>query len=64
MHIAQTYCQDRGLDGQRQVTDVYLLALAVRMGGRLATFDKAINVGAVVGATKKSLRVISAGTGA
>ena len=49
--------------GQRQVTDVYLLALAVRMGGRLATFDKAINVGAVVGATQDSLRVIGAGPG-
>jgi hypothetical protein len=33
------------------------------MGGRLATFDKAINVGAVVGATKDSLRVIGAGPG-
>ena len=49
--------------GQRQVIDVYLLALAVRMGGCLATFDTSIALGAVVGATKESVRVISAATG-
>lgn len=46
--------------GQRQLTDVYLLALAVKMGGRLATFDRSIPVSAVVGATRDSLAVISA----
>jgi uncharacterized protein len=49
--------------GQRQVIDVYLLALAVRVGGRLATFDTSITLGAVVGATKETVRVISAATG-
>jgi hypothetical protein len=28
--------------GYRQVTDAHLLALAVRRGGRLATFDRAV----------------------
>ena len=46
--------------GHRQATDVYLLALAVRMGGRLATFDRSIPVSAVVGATKGALAVIAA----
>ena len=44
--------------GQRQVTDVYLLGIAVRMGGALATFDKTIPVSAVHGATRESLTVI------
>ncbi|WP_375478107.1 TA system VapC family ribonuclease toxin [uncultured Jatrophihabitans sp.] len=34
----------------RQVTDVYLLALAVAHGGRLVTFDRSIRIDAVVGA--------------
>jgi predicted nucleic acid-binding protein len=37
--------------GPRQLTDVYLLALAVRQGGRLVTFDKAIALDAVRSAT-------------
>jgi hypothetical protein len=45
--------------GHRQVTDVYLLGLAVNTGGRLATFDRAIPLGAVVGATRDALAVIS-----
>ena len=49
--------------GHRQVTDVYLLALALRMGGRLATFDRSIPVSAVVGATKDTLTVIGAVAG-
>lgn len=35
------------LHGPRQVTDAYLLALAVRHGGRFATFDRSIPVSAV-----------------
>ena len=45
--------------GHRQLTDVYLLGLAVKTGGRLATFDRAIPLGAVVGATRDALAVIS-----
>lgn len=46
--------------GQRQVTDVYLLGIAVRMGGRLATFDRTIPASAVHGATRDSITVIGA----
>lgn len=45
--------------GHRQATDVALLALAVRMDGRLATFDRAIPLGAVQGATRESVAVIA-----
>jgi uncharacterized protein len=45
--------------GHRQVTDVYLLCLARKMGGCLATFDRTIPLGAVPGATRATLAVIS-----
>ena len=45
--------------GDRQVTDVYLLGLAKKMGGRLATFDRAIPLASVVGATTQTMAVIS-----
>ena len=38
--------------GPSQITDVYLLALALKHGGRLVTFDKGVPVAAVKGATK------------
>lgn len=38
-----------------QITDIYLLALAVRNGGRLVTFDKGVPIAAVRGATGKHL---------
>jgi predicted nucleic acid-binding protein len=41
--------------GPRQVTDVYLLGMAVRHGGRLATFDSAIPIRAIRGAASKHL---------
>ncbi|MBI5480024.1 MAG: PIN domain-containing protein [Deltaproteobacteria bacterium] len=44
----------------RQVTDVYLLGLARHNGGRLATFDRKIPVGAVTGAERGHLELISA----
>jgi toxin-antitoxin system PIN domain toxin len=44
--------------GPRQLTDVYLLALAVKNGGRLVTFDEKISVSAVLGAVHKNLCVI------
>ena len=46
--------------GHRQVTDIYLLGLAKRHGGRLATFDRTIPLKAVVGAGLGQLRVIGA----
>ncbi|MCM3879211.1 MAG: VapC toxin family PIN domain ribonuclease [Vicinamibacterales bacterium] len=46
--------------GHRQVSDIYLLGLARKMGGRLATFDRGIQLGAVAGATRSHLAIISA----
>ncbi|MFP4210828.1 MAG: TA system VapC family ribonuclease toxin [Alkalispirochaeta sp.] len=44
--------------GPRQVTDLYLLALATSRGGRLVTFDESIHRSAVVSATAANLVVI------
>lgn len=41
--------------GPKQITDRYLLALAVKHNGRFVTFDRAIRATAVVGATAKHL---------
>jgi len=46
------------IGGHRQVTDVYLVGLAKKMAGRLATFDRAIPVEAVRGGTAELLHVI------
>jgi toxin-antitoxin system PIN domain toxin len=46
------------IQGHRQVTDVYLLGLAVKRGGRLATFDRTIPLAAVQAASTKALEVI------
>jgi len=47
------------LAGSRHVTDVYLLGLAARRGGCLATFDRTIPLVAVRGATQQTLQVIA-----
>lgn len=44
----------------RQVTDLYLLGLAVRHGGRLATFDRDIPAAKVRGARPGSVELIPA----
>ena len=44
--------------GSRQVTDVYLLALAAQQGGRLVTLDRAVPLTAVPGTKAKHLVVI------
>lgn len=49
----------RRVGGHRQVSDVYLLGLAQRKGGTLATFDRTISVGAIVGARPDLLEVIA-----
>ncbi|MBK8738039.1 MAG: PIN domain-containing protein [Betaproteobacteria bacterium] len=41
--------------GARQITDTYLLALALKNGGRLVTFDSGIALAAVKGATARQL---------
>ena len=43
------------IHGPRQLTDLYLLALAVRHSGMLVTFDAGIVIGAVAGATAHHL---------
>jgi toxin-antitoxin system PIN domain toxin len=43
----------------RQITDVYLLSLAKRHGGRLATFDRTIPSAAVPGSVADDLVVVS-----
>ena len=39
--------------GARQITDLYLLALAVRRDGLFVTFDAAVAPGAIVGADRR-----------
>ncbi len=51
------------IGGHKQVTDIYLLGLATVARGALATFDRSIQLGAVKGATKSNLHVISAAPG-
>ena len=46
------------IHGARQITDLYLLALAARRKARLATFDKAISVSAVRSARINNLIVV------
>jgi uncharacterized protein len=44
--------------GHNQITDLYLLALAVRHGGALATFDHRVALSAVRGAKPQHLRLL------
>jgi len=48
----------RRVHGHNQITDLYLLALAVRHGGTLVTFDQNIPLDAVHGATDAHLRIL------
>jgi hypothetical protein len=48
------------VQGHRQLTDVYLLALAVANDGRLATFDSSISLRSVVDAQSDHLELIAA----
>jgi toxin-antitoxin system PIN domain toxin len=43
------------IHGPRQLTDLYLVALAVRHGGRFATFDHSISMEAIKAATAKDI---------
>jgi uncharacterized protein len=46
------------IQGHRQLTDVYLLGLAVANRGRLVTFDRSVSLKAVAGAGPQHLEVI------
>jgi toxin-antitoxin system PIN domain toxin len=48
----------RALLGSNQLTDAYLLALAVENGGRLVTFDRPIGIAAVRRAEPRHLLVL------
>ena len=56
--LDQDVVDARRIHGPKQVTDAYLLALAVRHGGRLVTFDDRIPRSAVPGATADHLVVL------
>ena len=47
--------------GHRQLTDLYLLGLAKKMGGALATFDRTVPLAAVKGIKPDHLAVIGPG---
>jgi len=51
------FAADR-IHGPRQLTDLYLLALAAKYQGRLVTFDQGISLSAVNGAAAKNLCVV------
>jgi toxin-antitoxin system PIN domain toxin len=46
------------IHGPRQITDVYLIALAVRRGGQFVTLDSAVSRDAVLGAAKSNVLVL------
>ena len=46
------------IHGPRQLTDIYLLALAVRHAGRLVTFDSGIALAAVRKATTQNILIL------
>jgi toxin-antitoxin system PIN domain toxin len=46
------------IHGPRQITDAYLLLLAVNRNGRFATFDTAVPAGAIRGVSGKHLVVL------
>ncbi len=46
------------IHGPRQITDVYLLALALRHGGQFVTFDTSVSRDAVIGAVKGHVIVV------
>ena len=56
--IDDTLVHARRLSGHRQVTDVYLLALAEAHDARLVTLDTRVPLGAVHGANESHLVVI------
>ncbi|CAN5699111.1 type II toxin-antitoxin system VapC family toxin [soil metagenome] len=56
--LDQQVVDRRRLHGPRQVTDAYLLALAVRNGGRFVTFNRSVVTSAVPGAGAGALTVL------
>ncbi len=46
------------ISGPKQLTDIYLLGLASKRGGRFVTLDRTIAISAVVGATEENLVIV------
>ena len=55
--LEQTVIDNARIHGPKQVTDVYLLALAVKRAGRFVTFDSSVPLSAVLRAEKAHLAV-------
>lgn len=53
--LDQSHIDLTRVHGSTQLTDVYLLALAVQNNGRLVTFDQRIALSSVIGATRDNL---------
>jgi predicted nucleic acid-binding protein len=58
--LDETLFRTANLGGHKQITDAYLLGLAVRNHGRLATFDRNIPLHAVHGAKSSHVALIGA----
>jgi len=56
--LDQTVADDARIHGPKQVTDVYLLALAVKQAGRFVTFDGSVPLSAVLRAKEEHLALI------
>lgn len=56
--LSEQIIERERLLGPRQVTDAYLLALAVVHGGRVATFDQSVPLTAVHGARTEHLAIL------
>jgi toxin-antitoxin system PIN domain toxin len=60
--LDESLFRTQAIAGHQQITDVYLLGLAIRRGGRLATFDRSIPLKAVHGARAEHLEVLGGGS--
>ena len=58
--LDESLFRERMIGGYQKITDIYLLGLAVRRQGKLATFDRSIPLKAVVGAEPAHLAVLGA----
>ena len=56
--VDPTIVDSSRLHGPRQVTDAYLLALAMAHDGRFVTFDRSLSLASVHGATDEHLTVL------
>lgn len=56
--VESSHFRDDHIQSPRQLTDLYLLGLAVQHNGRLITFDRSINTAPVVGVGVQHLVVL------